>query len=64
MPNSFAALRAQDFAIVDSEGELLGHLRVKPSNMSWRSAGQPKWRRVRLDRFIELAAEHGEESDN
>jgi hypothetical protein len=64
MPNTFAALKAQDFAVVDPDGELLGHLRVKPSNMAWRSAGQPKWRRIKIDKFIELAAEQGEEADN
>jgi hypothetical protein len=64
VPNTFAALKAQDFAIVDPDGELLGHIRVKPSNMSWRSAGDQKWRRIKLDRFIQLAAEQGEEADN
>jgi hypothetical protein len=62
--NSFVALKAQDFAVLDPEGDLLGHLRVKPSNVAWRSAGQQKWRRIRLDRFIQLATEQGEEVDN
>ncbi|HEY3637196.1 MAG TPA: hypothetical protein VGK90_03510 [Rhizomicrobium sp.] len=64
MANSFAALKAQDFAVVDPEGDLVGHLRVKPSNVAWRSAGQQKWQRIKLDRFIQLANEQGEESDN
>jgi len=64
MANAFASLKSQDFGIVDSEGILLGHLRVKPSFVSWRSAGEAKWRRVKLERFIELAADEGEEADN
>jgi hypothetical protein len=64
MANSFAALKAQDFAVVDREGELIGHLRVKPSTVSWRTAGAQKWRRIRLEKFIELANEHGEDADN
>jgi hypothetical protein len=64
MANAFAALKSQDFGIVDSDGSLLGHLRVKPSFVSWRTAGEAKWRRVRLERFIELASDEGEEADN
>jgi hypothetical protein len=62
--NSFAALKAQDFTIVDPDGELLGHLRVKPSGVGWRQAGGQKWRRIRLEKFIELAKEQGEDADN
>jgi hypothetical protein len=64
MANSFAALKSQDFGIVDSEGVLLGHIRIKPSFVSWRSVGEAKWRRVKLDRFIQLVADEGEEADN
>ena len=64
MANSFAALKTQDFAVVDREGELIGHLRVKPSTISWRTAGAEKWRRIKLEKFIELASEQGEEADN
>jgi hypothetical protein len=64
MANAFAALKSQDFAIVDSEGELKGHLRVKPAHVSWRRAGEAKWRRVKPERVIELAAGEGEEADN
>jgi hypothetical protein len=64
MANAFAALKSQDFGIVDSEGILVGHLRIKPSFVSWRGAGETKWRRLRLERFIELAADEGEEADN
>jgi hypothetical protein len=64
MANAFAALKSQDFAIVDSEGELRGHLRIKPASVSWRSVGEAKWRRVRLDKFVDLAVREGEEADN
>ncbi|HEY3638299.1 MAG TPA: hypothetical protein VGK90_09105 [Rhizomicrobium sp.] len=64
MANAFAALKSQDFGVLDSDGALLGHLRVKPSFISWRIAGETKWKRVKLDRFIELVADEGEESDN
>ena len=64
MANSFAPLKSQDFGVVDSDGKLLGHLRVRPFSVSWRAADRAKWRRIKLNEFIRLADDYGEDADN
>jgi hypothetical protein len=61
--NSFAGPKYQDFTVLDAEGHVVGHIRVKPSGISWRKADHGKWHRLKLNRFAELAIEHGDETD-
>jgi hypothetical protein len=63
MANSFAGPKYQDFTVLDSEGHVVGHIRVKPSGVLWRKADHGKWHRLKLNRFAELAIEHGDETD-
>ena len=64
MSNSFAPLKSLDFGVVDPDGKLLGHLRVRPFSVSWRAADREQWRKIKLHQFIRLADEYGEDAEN
>jgi hypothetical protein len=63
MAESSVALRTQDFAVHDSDGETLGTLRIRPSHLWWRGAETTKWRRIGFGKVIKLAEAEGEEVD-
>jgi uncharacterized hydantoinase/oxoprolinase family protein len=55
---SFSAPARQDFKILDNK-EVFGTLRVKASNIMWKSKDAKKWKKVSMEKFAELAKEHG-----
>lgn len=63
MANSFAGPKYQDFTVLDDASHIIGHIRVKPSGVSWRKADHGKWNRLTLKQFAELAIEHGKQVD-
>lgn len=61
MANAFRARKSEDFTILNGEGKVVGHLRVKPNAILWKSAGARKYRFVTLDQFTEYMNKNGEE---
>jgi hypothetical protein len=59
MPNTFRWPNHEDFTILDANNQVIGHVRVKPTSISYKPSGRGKWRQIKLDRFAELAEEHG-----
>jgi hypothetical protein len=64
MPNTFVAPKVQEFTIQNDEGEILGHIKIRPSSILWREPEVAQWHRVRLTQFIKLARDEGELVDN
>lgn len=57
--NSFRPKKFEDFEIVDANGDVVGHIRVKPSGILWAPKGSHVWYGLTLKQFGELATEHG-----
>lgn len=57
--NNFKPRKFEDFEIVDADGLVVGHIRVKPSGVLWASANSKVWHGVSLDRFARFMEEHG-----
>lgn len=57
--NQFATPNCVDHAILDGQGNLLGHVRIKPNAVLWRRRSARKWRGLTLEQLSRLAEEHG-----
>ena len=57
--NNFKPQKFVDHEIVDSDGEMVGTLRVKPSGILWSPKDAKKWRRVTLENFAAFMEENG-----
>ncbi len=57
--NSFRLGKFADFEIVDAQEEVVGHVRVKPNGILWAAKGSRVWHGLTLDKFGELAEQHG-----
>lgn len=51
--NRFKDRMFTEETIVDEEGEVVGHLRIKPSGILWKPKGSQKYFSVPLKRFAE-----------
>jgi hypothetical protein len=49
--NRFRAPVSADYTILDGNGDVYGHLRIKPSNILWKPKYEHKWRNVTIDDF-------------
>jgi tripartite-type tricarboxylate transporter receptor subunit TctC len=58
----FAAPTSQDFTIRDDNG-VVGHMRIKPNAVAWKSSGQQKFDQVSIEQLAKFAAEHGRKVD-
>ena len=45
---------------ITENGKVVGHVKVKPSGISWRPASAQKWFQLTSEDFGKLAEEHGE----
>ena len=61
MKNRFHPEKFYDHKIVDENGDVVGHVRVKPSTILWKAWRGRKWRGVTLQKFGELMKENGKE---
>ena len=57
--NSFRPKKYEDHQIVDPNGLVVGHIRVKPSGVLWSPKNAKVWYRVTLDKFAAFAEEKG-----
>ena len=49
--NSFRPRKFEDFEIVDSDGKVVGHIRVKPSGVLWAPTNSKVWYGLGLKDF-------------
>jgi len=52
--NSFRPKKFEDHEIVDADGKVVGHVRVKPSGVLWSPKNGKGWYGVTLDVFAEF----------
>lgn len=64
MSNTFVAPKAQEVTIQNDKGEVVGHIKIRPSNVLWRDAEGTQWYCLKLTGFIALAHEEGDLVDN
>ncbi len=57
--NAFRPKKYEDHSIVDGKGRVVGHIRVKPSNVLWAPSNSKLWYGVSLKRFSEFMKAHG-----
>lgn len=58
--NSFRPRKYEDHEIVDSNGYVVGHIRVKPSGVLWSPKGGKGYYGVPLATFAEFMETNGE----
>lgn len=61
--NSFRPKKFEDHEIVDGGGLVVGHIRVKPSNVLWAPSNSKLWYGVSLKRFAEFMKENGKRQE-
>ena len=52
--NSFLPTKYEDHTIVDRDGKVVGHVRVKPSGVLWSRKHGKGWYGVSLEAFAEF----------
>jgi hypothetical protein len=57
--NNFKPRKFEDFEIVDPDGLVVGHIRVKPSGVLWARANSKVWHGVGLKRFAQFMEARG-----
>jgi hypothetical protein len=57
--NNFKPRKFEDFEIVDPNGLVVGHIRVKPSGVLWARANSKVWHGVGLKRFAQFLEARG-----
>jgi hypothetical protein len=57
--NSFKPRKFEDFEIVDANGKVVGHVRVKPSGILWSPKSGKDWYGISLSEFAEYLETHG-----
>ena len=57
--NSFSPSKVADHTIVDADGKVVGHIRVKPSGVLWSPRDGKVWYGLSLDQFARYATESG-----
>ncbi|MGM8228722.1 hypothetical protein ACSV5M_19235 [Cellvibrio sp. ARAG 10.3] len=57
--NSFRPKKYEDHEILDSEGKVVGHIRVKPSGVLWSPKNGKDWYKLSLAKFAEIAETQG-----
>ena len=50
--NSFPSPKFVEETVVDSQGAVIGVIRIKPSGVLWKPKGQQKFYTVPLDKFV------------
>ena len=57
--NSFRPKKVADHEIIDSEGKVVGHIRVKPSGVLWSPKNGKDWFGVSLNEFAAFLEKNG-----
>lgn len=59
MLNHFDPEKFYDHRIVDDEGAVVGHVRIKPSGILWAPKNAKLWYGVSLDKFADFMEHEG-----
>ena len=59
MKNRFSPDKYYDHRIVREDGEVVGHIRVKPSGILWAPKNARLWYGVSLQKFADLMEQEG-----
>lgn len=57
--NSFRPRKFEDHEIVDADGKVVGHIRVKPSGVLWSPANGKDWYGISLAKFSKFVEDNG-----
>lgn len=57
--NSFRPRKFEDHEIVDDDGMVVGHIRVKPSGILWAPYNSKVWYGVSLNQFADWIEDKG-----
>jgi hypothetical protein len=57
--NNFSPRKFEDHTIVDENGKVVGHIRVKPSGVLWAPANAKVWYGLNLSEFSSHMLAHG-----
>jgi hypothetical protein len=57
--NSFAPKKYEEHTIVDADGKVVGHVRIKPSTILWSPKNGKDWYGVSLKEFGEFIVANG-----
>jgi len=57
--NNFRPRKYEDHEIVDQNGKVVGHVRVKPSGILWAPANSRVWFGLSLKEFSDYMKENG-----
>jgi hypothetical protein len=57
--NAFRPKKFEDHEIVDSEGKVVGHIRVKPSGILWSPKNGKDWYGVSLEAVGDFIVKNG-----
>ncbi len=57
--NNFSPRKFEDHTIVDDNGKVVGHVRVKPSGILWAPANAKTWYGLGLVEFAEYMLANG-----
>lgn len=57
--NSFRPRKYEDHEIVDADGKVVGHIRVKPSSVLWSPKNGKDWYGVSLADFANFVQQNG-----
>jgi hypothetical protein len=57
--NSFRPRKFEDHEIVDANGKVVGHVRVKPSSVLWSPKGGKDWFGASLTEFANFVEKTG-----
>jgi hypothetical protein len=57
--NSFAPKKFEQHTLVDSDGKVVGHVRVKPNGILWSPKGGKDWYGVPLTEFANFLQKAG-----
>jgi len=61
--NSFSPSKVADHTIVDADGRVVGHIRVKPSGVLWSLRDGKVWYGLSLEQFARFAKESGKKQN-
>jgi hypothetical protein len=57
--NNFKPRKFEDHTLVDNDGKIVGHVRVKPSGILWAPSNSKVWYGISIETFASWMEEYG-----
>ena len=61
--NSFRPRKYEDHEIVDGDGKVVGHVRVKPSGVLWAPSNSKTWYGIPINDFAKYMEANGKKQE-